>query len=191
MTATVRLLPDPEAAAVSRTGAVASVQEGQVSFPGDALEGRWGPEHLERLARSYWAFLTRVSLRLLRVVYAPDSRAVVLLFRAFPLLRFGAPEYSTRPDFGQVTWPIRRGLLVAREGRDRGFLRITVRRQGADPDSPGHELVGVRVEVRNYYPWLRGSGWFARFGTWLYKVTQLRIHALIARGFLRSLDRWT
>ena len=30
MTTTVRLLPDPEGAAVSRTGAVASVQEGQV-----------------------------------------------------------------------------------------------------------------------------------------------------------------
>jgi hypothetical protein len=185
------LLPDPEAAAVSRTGAVGSVQEGQVSFSGGDLEHRWGPAHLERLADSYWDFLTRVSLRLLRIVHGPDSRTVVLLVPAFSLLRFGAPEYSTRPDFGEVTWPIRRGLLVAREGRDRGFLRITVRRQGTDPDSPGHELVGVRVEVRNYYPWLRGSGWFARFGTWLYKVMQLRIHAMIARGFLRTLDRWT
>ncbi len=182
-------MPDPEGAAVARTGAVASVQEAQLSFPRESLEDRWRPESLERLARSYWRFLSRVSLGLLRVVYSPDSRTVVLLHPAVRLLRFRAPEYEVQPGFGQVTWPIQRGLLVAREGRDRGFLRISVRRDGPDPESHARELVGVRIEVRNFYPWLRGSGWFARFGTRLYKGTQLRIHALISRGFLRSLAR--
>jgi hypothetical protein len=185
----VRLLPDPESAGVPRTGAVASVQEAQLSLPRDALESRWRPDYLEGLARSYWRFLGRISLRLLRVVYAADSRTVVLLLPALRLLRFRAPEYVTRSAFGQVTWRIQRGLLVARAGRDKGFLRISMWRDGRDPASPSHELVRVRMEVRNFYPWIRGSGWFARFGVWLYRETQLRIHRLITRGFLRSLAR--
>jgi hypothetical protein len=186
---TVRLLPEPMSAGVPRSGAVASIQEAQLSVPRDALERSWRPAHLERLARSYWRFLGRISLGLLRVVYAPESRTVVLLFPAFPLLRFGVPEYVARPTFGQVTWPIRGGLLVAREGRERGFLRIRIWHEGRDPASQSHEVVRASVEVQNFYPWLRGSGWCARLGTWLYQVTQLRIHALITRGFLRSLAR--
>jgi hypothetical protein len=88
-----------------------------------------------------------------------------------------------------VTWRIRKGLLVAREGVDNGFLQIRVRREGLDPVTPSRELVGVRVEVQNYYPWLRGSGPFSRFGAWLYEMTQLRIHVLVTRGFIRSLAR--
>lgn len=187
--ASVRLLPEPKSAGIPRTGAVASIQEAQLSLPREALESRWRPEHLERLARSYWRFLARISLGLLRVVYAPDSRTVVLLFPALRLLRFRAPAYVTQSTFGQVTWQIQRGLLVAKGGRDKGHLQITVRREGADPASPSRELVGVTVEVRNFYPWLRGAGWFARFGTRLYELTQLRIHVLITRGFLRSLAR--
>ena len=187
--ARVRLLPGPKSAATSRTGAVASIQEAELSLPRDALESRWRPDYLERLARSYWRFLARVSLGSLRVVYAPDSRAVVLLFPSLQLLTFRPPEYVTDETFGQVTWPIRRGLLVAREGVDNGFLQIRIWRDGTDPASPSHELVSVRVEVQNYYPWLRGTGPFARFGTRLYELTQLRIHVLVTRAFLRSLAR--
>jgi hypothetical protein len=168
---------------------VASIEEAQLSVPRAALEAHWRPEHLERLARSYWRFLAHVSLGLLRVVYAADSQSVVLIVPALRLLTFHPPDYVTQQTFGQVTWRIRRGLLVAREGVDNGFLQIQIRRQGADPSSSSRELVGVRVEVQNYYPWLRGGGPFARFGTWLYELTQLRIHVLVTRGFLRSLAR--
>jgi hypothetical protein len=185
----VRLLPPPKSAGVPRTGAVSATQEAQLSLPRETLEGSWRPDQLERLARSYWRFLGRISLGLLRVAYGPDSRAVVLLFPVLTLLRFGVPEYVAQPAFGQVTWPIRRGLLVAREGRDKGFLRIRIWREGPDLDSPSHELVRVSVEVQNFYPWLRGSGWFTRLGTWLYRATQLRIHGFVTRGFLRSLAR--
>ena len=41
--------------------------------------------------------------------------------------------------------------------------------------------------MQNFYPWLRGSGRFARFGAWLYSQTQVRIHRRITVGFLRSL----
>jgi hypothetical protein len=185
----VRLLPEPESTGVPETGAVGSIQEAEISLPSEALESRWRPEYLERLARAYWRFLNRISLGLLRVVYAPDSRAVVLLLAPLVLLRFRAPEYQTGRDHGEVTWRIRRGLLVAKNGRDRGFLRIRVERRGRDPAAPLRELVRVRVEVRNFYPWLRGSGWFARFGARLYAATQMRIHQLVSHGFLRSLAR--
>ena len=83
-------------------------------------------------------------------------------------------------------------MLVAREGRDQGgFLRIAVSRPPRPElaPKPESEDLDVRLEVRNFYPWLRGSGRFARFGAWLYGQTQLRLHVLICNGFLRSLAR--
>jgi hypothetical protein len=191
--APVRILREPEHDVVPETGAVSSVQVADAAINRAALERLWKPEYLERLARSYWRFLSRISLGLIRIVYAPDSRTVVFVSRRLPLLRFHAPDYEIAPDAGAVTWRIERGLLVAREGRDRGFLRIDVRRfagprPGLDP-GPGEELVRVRVEVRSFYPWIRGHGRFARFGRWLYSNTQLRVHSLICRLFLRSLVR--
>ena len=53
----------------------------------------------------------------------------------------------------------------------------------------GEETLAVRLEVRNFYPWLRGSGRFARLGAWIYGQTQLRIHVIVCNGFLRSLAR--
>ncbi len=170
------------------TGAVASVQEAEVTMPRELVAELWSPENLERLARAYWAWLSRVTLGLIRVLYGSDSRQIVLLSRRLPLLTFHAPEYETGPGSGQVTWAIDHGLLVAREGRDRnGFLRIAVSRP--DPASAATETLRVRLEVRNFYPWLRGSGRFARFGAWLYGQTQLRIHVLVCNAFLRSLAR--
>jgi hypothetical protein len=186
---TVRLLPEPESGRVPETGAVESVQEAEIALPKKALESWWRPEYLELLARAYWRFLARISLGLLRVVYTPTSQAVVVGLPFFSLLRFRAPEYVTDRSFGEVTWRIRRGLLVARTGRDQGYLRIRITRCGPDPAGPERELVRVRVEVRNFYPWLRGHGWFARFGAWLYAQTQLRVHVLVTKGFLRSLAR--
>jgi hypothetical protein len=179
----VRLLPERQSGPIAPEGAVDSVQEAIVRLPARALEELWRPEYLERLARAYWRYLSRVSLGLIRVAYADDSRTVVLLSRRLPLLRFGAPEYETEPAGGSVTWRIERGLLVAREGRGRGFLRISVRRR----EPPGD--LHLSVEVRNFYPWLRGRGRFARFGAWLYGQTQVRIHRHLTFGFLRSLAR--
>ena len=186
--ASVRLVRAQEAERVSQTGAVGSVQEAEVTLPGSVLEQIWSPPYLERLARAYWRHLTRATLGLIRVVYTEDSHTVVLLSRRLGLLRFRAPIYETAADHGSVTWPIERGVLVAAEGRDSGFLRIRVERH-PDRDSDGETRVRVRLEVRNFYPWLRGTGRFARFGAWLYGRTQLRIHVLVGNSFLRSLAR--
>ena len=180
--ATVETLPERENP-VSPDGAVESVQEATATLPPDQLAELWHAEYLERLARAYWAYLNKVSLGLIRVVYAPDSRTVVLLTRRLPLLRFHAPEYETGPDGGMVSWRIDRGLLVAREGRGQGFLRIEARKL----DEPGR--VHLSVSVQNFYPFIRGRGRFARIGAWLYGQTQVRIHRLVTFGFLRSLAR--
>ena len=185
--ATVRLIDDPEQSQVTGTGAVSSVQRAELELPPATLDELWKPENLERLARAYWRHLNRVSLGLLRVVYEPTARTVVLLLRPLALLRFRAPEYDTEGNAASVTWRIERGLLVARRGRDSGHLRISVCRAGIA--SSGLARVAVTAEVRNFYPWLRGSGALVRLGAWVYSQTQMRIHVLVTRGFLRSMAR--
>src|SRR3954464_1716887 len=107
-------------------GAATSQQSAVVSLPEGELERLWTPEYLERLARTYWRFLTRVSLGLLRVRYTETSREIVLIGRPFLLLRFFAPEYEIEADRGTVTWRIQKGVLVAPSGRGKGYLRISV-----------------------------------------------------------------
>jgi hypothetical protein len=184
--AEVRLLAAGESERVPQTGAVGSVQEAEVELPREVLERLWRPEYLERLAAAYWRHVTRVTLGLVRVEYGPDSRELVALRRPLTVLRFRAPEYETGPDFGSVTWPIDRGLLVARRGRGIGGLRILVWRLPDDGAAPTARI-RVRLEVRNFYPWLRGGGRFARLGAWIYAQTQLRIHIAVCNSFLRSL----
>jgi hypothetical protein len=168
-------------------GPVTSKQEADITLTQEELERLWRPENLERLARTYWRWLSKISLGLLRIVYSPDSRRIVFLTPPFTLLRFHAPEYETDPDCGVVTWRIDRGLLVAPPGRGNGWLRIKVTRP-ADADGPE---VSVRVssEVANFYPAIGGWGWFSKIGAKLYRATQLRIHVLVTNGFLRSLAR--
>jgi hypothetical protein len=167
-------------------GSVTSRETAEVTLPRSELERIWTPEYLERLARTYWRFLTRVSLGLLRVLYTPGSREIVVLTRPFVLLRFLSPEYDVRPDRGSVTWRIERGLLVARRGRGRGYLRLAVElAPGGGPEA----TVTVTSEVANFYPRIAGSGWFARIGRVVYGFTQLRAHVIVTHAFLRSLAR--
>ena len=163
-------------------GSVTTRQVAEVTLPPPELERLWIPENLERLARTYWRFLTRVSLGLLRVLYTATSREIVVLRRPLVLLRFFAPEYEVGADHGTVTWRIDKGVLVAPRGRGQGYLRISVRRES-------RSKVMVGSEVANFYPAIAGSGWFSRIGRALYRFTQLRIHVVVTHAFLRSLAR--
>jgi hypothetical protein len=167
-------------------GTIGSKQAAEVTLPREQLDQVWSAEHLERLARTYWRFLTRVSLGLLRVHYTETSREVVLVGRPLVLLRFKAPEYEIDADGGTVTWPIDRGVLVAPSGRGRGYLRLSVRRLPA-PDHAREVTTVVSSEVVNFYPLIAGWGWFARIGRFLYNQTQLRVHVIVTNAFLRSL----
>ena len=171
------------------TGAVRSVQEADLIIDEAALAEIWTPAHLERLARTYWRFLSRVTLGLIRVRYTERERFVVLLLPALKLLTFRAPEYEMDAERGVVRWRIARGLLVARAGRGKdGYLQIDVRRCPAEdpahPERPARARLHVEVEVANFYPSI-ASG----IGRWFYRETQSRIHVIMTHGFLRSLAR--
>jgi hypothetical protein len=176
------VIRDPiEHTVMDEHGAVRSTQAADISMPAQTLEALWDPMHLERLARTYWSYLSRVTLGLIRVVYTPTERMVVLIARPIVLLRFRAPEYALDSDRGIVRWRIRDGLLVASEGHEGdGYLEIDVRR--LPPDAPGRGKVHVEVEIASFYPAIA-----LRIARWFYTQTQSRIHVLVTHGFLRSL----
>ena len=177
------IVSPPRSTVIARDGAVRSVQAAELSLSPDQLERLWTPENLENLARTYWRFLSRVTLGLIRVVYGRDERRVVVITRPFTLLRFGAPEYLIESGHGKVSWPIRDGLLVARSGRGCGFLALDVRRLD-DGQESGIARVLVEVEVANFYPAIAVG-----FSTPVYEVTQNAVHILVTHAFLRSLAR--
>jgi hypothetical protein len=164
-------------------GAVRSTQAADISLPEAELQAIWTPTHLERLARTYWKYLSRVTLGLIRVVYTPTERMVVFIARPIVLLRFHAPEYELDADRGVVRWRIRNGILVASEGHEGdGYLEIDVLR--CPPAAPGVAKVHVEVEIASFYPALA-----LRLARWFYANTQSRIHVLVTHGFLRSLSK--
>jgi hypothetical protein len=175
------VIADPEQHTVmDEGGAVRSIQAANVDMPENELLALWKPTNLERLARTYWKYLSRVTLGIIRVTYTEDERAVVLIGRPFVLLRFHAPEYEISDGRGVVRWRIQDGLLVSE--RNQGYLEIDVKRM--ESDRQGYGRVHVEVEVANFYPAI--ATWVAR---WVYVQTQSRIHVLVTHGFLRSLAR--
>jgi hypothetical protein len=164
-------------------GAVRSMQAADIQLPAGMLDELWTPQTLERLARTYWAYLSAVTLGLIRVYYTPAERYVCLLFKPLKLLTFQAPEYEVSDDRGIVRWRIQKGLLVAPAGRQGdGYLEIDVRRLPCD--EPGRALVNVEVEVANFYPAIAN-----RLGRFLYANTQSRIHVILTHGFLHRIAR--
>jgi hypothetical protein len=165
------------------TGALRSLQAADMTLPESELREIWTPVHLERLARTYWRFIARVTLGLVHVAYGEGERSVVLLARPLKLLTFAAPEYELGCEHGVVRWRIERGLLLARRGRDaNGHLRIDVRRLPGE--KPGESRLRIEVEVADFYPAI-ASG----LGRRVYNATQARIHVFVTHGFLRSLAR--
>ncbi len=160
-------------------GAVRSVQSADVELPSGEPLALWSGAWMERLAATYWRFLTRISLGVIRVHYRPDGRDICLFgWPALTLLSFKAPEYELGDEHGVVRWRIDRGLLVARRGHSGdGFLEIEVHRRGPS-------RLHVEVEVANFYPAIA-----SRLGRWVYENTQSRIHVIVTHSFLRSLAR--
>jgi len=178
------VIRDPEEhTAFDEHGAVRSIQAADLTMPEAQLDAIWTLMHLERIARTYWKYLSRVTLGLVRVAYTPTERSVVLIARPLVLLRFRAPEYSMDAERGIVRWRIRDGILVASQGREGdGHLEIDLRRC-PDP-APGRAKLHVEVEVASFYPAIA-----FRSARWVYANTQSRIHVLVTHGFLRSLAK--
>lgn len=177
------IVSPPSSTVIERDGAVRSVQSAELTLDRAELDRLWTPQNLENLGRTYWRFLSRVTLGLIRVSYGTDARSVVLLARPLTLLRFETPEYLVEADHGKVIWRIRDGLLVTRSGRGCGFLAIDVRRLD-DGEDGGQARIRIEVEVANFYPAIA-----AGFSMPIYKGTQSYIHVLVTHAFLRSLAK--
>ena len=171
-----------ESTMIAQDGSVRSAQSAVLTMATEDLDRLWSPKSLEDLGRTYWRFLTRVTLGLIRVVYGKDERRVVFLARPLTLLRFDPPEYLIESDHGNIRWRIRDGLLVARSGRGCGYLALDVRRLPAP--GPGQESLRIEVEVANFYPAI-ASG----FSDLVYEATQSNIHLVVTHAFLRSLAK--
>lgn len=168
---------------VAPSGAVRSIQGADVTVTDEDFQRLWNPVHLERLARTYWAFLTKVSFGLIQVEYTERERHVVLVRSPLRLLTFCAPEYEMDANRGIVRWRIQKGLLVAPDGRTGdGYLEIDVQRLPSV--HPGRSMMHVDVEVANFYPAIAHS-----LSKFLYSNTQSRIHVIVCHGFLRSLAK--
>ncbi len=180
--ATISKLED-RTAEEGTSGAMRSVQSAELALPSERLRELWSAPNMERLARTYWRYLTRVTLGLIRVLYSDGERSVVLLARPLKLLTFAAPEYELQADRARVRWRIERGILLARNGRGaHGHLQIDVRR--LPEEQPGQARLRLEVEVANFHPAI-ASG----LGLRVYNATQARIHVFVTHGFLRSLAR--
>jgi hypothetical protein len=177
------IVSPPRSTVIASDGAVRSVQSAELTLPRPELDRMWAADNLENLGRTYWRFLSRVTLGTIRVRYGANERRVVFLARPFTLLRFEAPEYLVEADHGLIKWRIRGGLLVSRGGRGCGFLAIDVRRLD-DGDQDGLARVRIEVEVANFYPSIASS-----FSTPVYEATQSSIHVLVTHAFLRSLAK--
>ena len=172
----------PKSTVIAKDGAVRSAQLAELTLAEEDWRRLWNATNLENLARTYWRFLSRVTLGLIRVVYGENERSVVFLGRPLTLLRFDAPEYVIERDYGSVRWQIRDGLLVARSGRGSGFLALAVTH--LDGVTDGRVRILIEVEVANFYPAIA-----AGFSVPAYEVTQSAIHVLVTHAFLRSLAR--
>ena len=169
------VIRDPEEhTTMDADGAVRSIQAADLTLPREALDDLWSPYNLERLARTYWRFLSRVTLGVIRVRYREDGRDVMAL-GFIPLLTFEAPEYEMDSERGIVRWRIEKGILVAH--RHEGYLEIDAQRCGPD-------RLHVEVEVANFYPAIAH-----RISRFVYTNTQSRIHVIVTHAFLRSLAR--
>ena len=177
------IISPPKSTVVARDGAVRSVQLAEFTLAREDWRRLWNAANLENLARTYWRFLSRMTLGLIRVVYGENERSVVFLFKPFTLLRFDAPEYVLDRDHGSVRWRIRDGLLVARAGRGCGYLALAVTHLATENDGERERLL-IEVEVANFYPAIA-----AGFSVPVYEVTQSAIHVLVTHAFLRSLAR--
>lgn len=160
-------------------GAVHSVQSAEVTLPQAEFGRLWTPANLENLGRTYWRFLGRFTLGLIRVDYTEHDRSVVLLTRPLVLLRLAAPEYELEAGRGRISWRIIDGLLVSRSRGESGWLAVNVRsvEPKADPAT-----LSVDVEVANFYPAIA-----SRLSTNVYEATQAFVHVLVTHAFLRSL----
>ncbi len=181
----VRLLPE-DAYRVPAAGPVESTDKAELLVPGPAV-GASRPEEIKEFGRGYWRFVAGHSLGLIRTTEDRQGRVGLFLRGTrLNLLRFDPPRLESEDRGGSVTWPIAGGVLALREGDGRGFLRFELTRAEKEDDAT---TLHVSMDVRGFYPLLRGRGILAPVGALFYSLTQRVVHRAMTRAYLRSLGR--
>lgn len=168
---------------VDEEGVCRSLQTATLTMPAERADRLFTAEMLERLARTYWAYMTTLTLGVVRIFYRPDERSMSLLVRPVKLLRFAAPEYALDERRGYVRWRIVGGLLLARRGREEGHGYLSIAIERLEAAASGEARVHIEVVVESFHPLVH------RISPWLYTNTQSRFHVLLAYGFLDRLVR--
>ena len=141
------------------SGAMRSVQSAEMTLPAAELQRLWTPMHLERLARTYWRFLTRATLGLVRVRHSDfllalfTARLLFLLPEMFVLLVVGRLLFGV-PINGSVVLLARPLKLLSFDApeyeldADHGVVRWRIKRGllVARSGRGGHGH--LRIEVR-------------------------------------------
>jgi uncharacterized protein YbjT (DUF2867 family) len=181
----VRLLPE-DAYRVPATGPVESTNMAEFLIP-DPASGALRPEEIEELGRGYWRFVARHSLGLIRSTEDEEGRVGLFLRGVgLDLLHFDSPRCKAANGGASVTWPIAGGVLALPGEGGSGFLRFEMERTESSPDTT---TLHAAMEVRGFYPLLRGRGALAPAGALLYSATQRVVHRAMTRAYLRSLGR--
>ncbi len=181
----VRLLPE-DRHRVPATGPVESTNKAELLVPGPSA-AVLGSGEIEHIGSGYWEFVARRSLGVFRATTDEQGRVRLLLRGThLELLSFDPPRYESEEKGASVTWPIAGGALTLPEGHGNGFLRFTLTRAEGDADTA--TLIAA-MEVRGFYPLLRGRGPLAPFGALLYSLSQRIVHRAMTRAYLRSLGR--
>ena len=91
------IVSPPKSTVVPKDGAVRSVQMAELTLGEADWRRMWNATNLENLARTYWLFLSRVTLGLIRVVYGEHERSVVFLGRRSRCCASTLPSTSSSP----------------------------------------------------------------------------------------------
>jgi len=170
---------------VPAAGPVESTDRAELMVPDEPNGPR--PEGIEDLGRGYWRFVARHSLGLIRTTEDEEGRVGLFLRGTrLNLLRFDPPRYEQADGAASVTWPIAGGVLALPEGDGEGFLRFELERTET---AAGAATLRAGMEVRGFYPLLRGRGALAPVGARLYSLTQGVVHRAMTRAYLLSLGR--
>ena len=169
---------------IARDGAVRSVQSAELTMDGPSSSGCGRRPNLENLARTYWRFLSRVTLGLIRVVYerrqplggAARQAADAAALRRARVHDRGRPR---RPSAGGSAT----GCSSPAPGGAAAFCRSTCGARTTD-DTGRRAGSAIEVEVANFYPSIA-----AGFSMPVYEMTQSAIHVLVTHAFLRSLAK--
>ena len=86
----------------ARAQLLGSRQVAEVTVPRSELEKMWRPEYLERLARTYWSFLSRFSLGLIRVLYGEMAEIVTKGQRVVPKAALELGYAFAHPDLDEA-----------------------------------------------------------------------------------------